>query len=86
MRITASNIKYVTALAYNGAIYAWSVALRSGGTTEMKQYISHDSSHRSTAKIAYPKEKLPQLVQKFLNGSVREECSNKDGFSSYIFK
>ena len=33
MRITASNIKYVMALAHNGAIYAWGVALRSGGRT-----------------------------------------------------
>lgn len=86
MKMTPHNIKYVTALAYNGAIYSWSVTLRSGGSTDIRQYVNRDKSYRSTAQVEYPKSKLPFMVREFLDKSVCEKCWSKDGFASYIYK
>ncbi len=85
MRITAKNIKFVKEGCMNGMTYHWFVMTTDGGV----EYINWKG--RKTVCEAFPKERLPKVVQKFISGRKREfftknEFGRDDVHSVYIYK
>lgn len=84
MRLAEKNIKFVKEFVNNGITYYWYVGMKSGRTSDNRNFINYESNVSVVEE--YSVDRLPKTVQKYIAKHKREFLKDVDGVQEFIYR